>query len=442
MPNPYVEVHRLQRAHQGRRWTWLLPLLATVVATPLARPVLLGFLDRGPAALPPGVEAIAFRVGAVIAAALALHTFSDLVRGPDRAVLDVHPVQPRLLLAAIARRTAASRSYLPAMGAILMSPLVVAGHLDAWLGATGLAIGAWVAGLGVGFATHLAAAEAARSERLALLLDLLRGDNPRMQAALIYAPGVALAITGVAVGLAASGLSGALQGWATGWGFLLLPPALGVAGWAVALPLSERAYVRTSALLAEIDAAWAGVEEGDDERQVYLEWLARRRPELLRALRQGWRRLRTWPMGAWGLGAVGAFAGWSPDEGAAASVLAVTGAAVAVISAIPGRLAEGDPAWLDDALGVNPVRVGAARATVAWLYGQGAILPATGALAIRHGGDVVAVFGAVELFAALTAGAAAAAAARWRGRSTWVYAPLALVAWAGLAGLGWQGVPT
>ncbi len=438
--NPYVEVHRLQRAHKGGGLAWLLPLIATALATPLARPVLLGFLDRGPAALGPGTEAIAFRVGAVIAAALSLHTFGDIVRGPDRDVLDVHPVQPRLLLSAIARRTAAERAYLPVMGAILLSPLALAGQAAAYGGAVGLALGAWLAGLGVGFATHLAAVEAARSPRVALLLDLLRGDNPRMQAALIYAPGAALAITGIAVGLAASGLSAALQGWTPGWAFLLLPPVLGVAGMALALPLSDRAYVRASALLAEIDAAWAGVEEGDEDRHVYLEWLARGRPELLRTLRQGWRRLRTWPMGAWGLGLVGAFAGWSPKEGAAASVVAVAGAAVALVCAVPGRLAEGDPAWLDDALGVRPRRVGGARAMVAWLYAQGAILPAVAALFVRHGSVAVIALVVLELFAGLTAAASAVAAWRWRARSTWAYAPLALVAWAGVAGLALQGV--
>ncbi len=441
MSNPYAEVHRRIRAHQGRSATWVLPVLATALATPLARPVLLGFLDA-PAStslLAAGTEAIAFRVGAVIAAALSLHTFSDLVRGPDREVLDVHPVQARPLLAAIALRTARERFYLPLMGAILLSPLALAGHVDAWLGAVSLACGAWLAGLGVGFATHLAAVEAARSPGLATVLDLIRGDNPPMQAALIYAPGFALGVSGVAIALAAGGLSAGLQGWAPGWAFLALPPLVGLGGGLLARPLADRAYVRASSMLAEIDAAWANVEEGDEERRVYLEWLAQGRPELLRALRQGWRRLRSWPMGAWGLGVVGALSGWSADPGAPAELVAVAGAAVALVSALPGRLAEGDPEWLDRALGVSPGRVARARGTVAFLYAQGAVIPGVLALGVRQGFAAFGPLLLLELFALAAAAVAAAAAWRWRQRGAWAYAPIAVLGWAAVAGLSLSG---
>ena len=442
MRNPYLDVHRRIRARQRTGPAWVLPLAAAALAMPLARPVLLSFLD-GPAipqVVATGTDAIAFRLGALVASAMALHTYSDLVRGPDRAVLDAHPVQPRLLLTAIARGTARQRSYLPIMGAIVLLPLAFRGELAAYAGAVGVVFGAWLCALGIGFTVHLAAVQAAFSPTLATLLDLLRGDNPRMQAALIYAPGAVLALAGTGVAMASAGVRAALLGWAPGWAFLLLPPALGLVGALLAGPLSERTYVRASALLAEVDAAWAGLEERDEDRRVYLEWMGNRRPELRRALRQGWRRLRTWPMGAWGLGLVGAFAGWSEDPHAAAAVVAVAGGAAALIAAVPTRLAEGDPAWLDEALGVDASDVALARTAVALLYAQGAILPAVASLFVRQGLVALKSLLVLELFAMVASAFSAQAARSFRGQGVLAYAPVAVLAWAAIAGLSWTGV--
>ena len=123
-----------------------------------------------------------------------------------------------------------------------------------------MALGAWLGALGVGFTVHLGAVWAAISPTLAGVLEAIRGANPRMQAAFIYAPGVALAAVGAAVGVASAGLAGALSGWAPGWTFLLLPPALGAAAWAASGRLADGYYVRATALLSEIDAQWAGAE--------------------------------------------------------------------------------------------------------------------------------------------------------------------------------------
>ncbi len=258
MSNPYRSVHARQRQRAGGRLSWVLPLLAAALATPLAAPVLLGFLDAG--VIPVGLQGISLRLGALVAAAMALHTYTDLVRGPDRPVLDPHPVQPRLLLSAIAARTARERLYLPVMGSILLLPVGLAGHWLAWALGSAVVAGAWVAALGVGFAVHLGGVWAAMSPELAGLMNLVRGNNPRMQAALIYAPGVALAVVGVAVGMAASGAGGVLMGWTPGYALLAVPPAVGVMGWLVARPLADAWYVRATALLSEIDAQWAGLE--------------------------------------------------------------------------------------------------------------------------------------------------------------------------------------
>ncbi len=79
MSNPYRSVHARQRQRAGGRLSWVLPLLAAALATPLAAPVLLGFLDAG--VIPVGLQGISLRLGALVAAAMALHTYTDLVRG-------------------------------------------------------------------------------------------------------------------------------------------------------------------------------------------------------------------------------------------------------------------------------------------------------------------------------------------------------------------------
>lgn len=431
MKNPYLAVHARIRARQPSGLaSVLLPLAAALLAAPLARPVLLGFLTHGPVA--EGVEAITFRLGALIVGVMSIVTYGALVRGPDRAVLDPHPVQPRLLLDALLWETARDRAWLPAMTALLLLPVGLAGHWAAYGYAAILMVGAYVCGLGLGFAGSLGGVWAAYSPGLKGLLNLLRGANPAMQAALIYAPAVVLGVGGVAVALAAAGLRAALEGYNLGLLFLALPPLIGVGGALLARPLAEAWYVRATALLAEIDGAWAAVENSEAEAaHVYLEWTARGRMELLRALRQGWRRLRPWATGAWLLGLGGAFAGWTGSADAADRALIVGAGAALLIAALPVRLADGDPEWLDRSLGVDARRVGAARAIAGWLYAQGAILPPVLALAVRHGvGPALSTLLALELVAALGAAVAALAAAHQRGRGAWLYGPAAVMIWA------------
>ncbi len=426
-PNPYRRVHALGR-RRSRRWpVGALALLAAAAATPLARPVLLGFLDTGRIA--DGTEAIAFRLGALVASAMALHTYADLVRGPDRPVLDPHPVDARLLVTAIALRCARERAYLPAMAAVLLSPIALAGHTSAWLGGSAVVLCAWLSMLGVGFATHLAGVQAGLSPEVARLLDAIRGDTPRTQAALLYAPGVALLAVGVATGLSSSGVGAALAGLETGWAWLAIPLVLGLAGWTATRPLAEGTYVRATALLTEIDGMYAGVQGADTDDGVYLEGFARGRPELLRALRQGWRRLRLWPVGAWVLGLLGLLSAWARTEEAPTRALALTAAAVLLISAVPTQLADGDPPWLDRALALDRWRVARARGAAAWLYCQPAIvLPAAG-IAVRHEGALRFVL-QTEALAALGAALASALALRWRGRGLWLFGPGGVLLWA------------
>lgn len=410
-----------------------MPVLAGAVAAPLARPSLLGFLDLG--AIPVGIESAGFRLGALMVAAMSLHAYSDLVRGPDRPVLDPHPVQARPLVRALMVGTVRERLYLPIVAATVLLPVAVAGHTTAWLGAVGLVLGGWLCGLGLGYAVNLGGVWAARSPRFQVVLDLIRGHNPRSQAAFIYAPAVALGLGGLAVGFAAAGVRAALEGWAPGWAFLGLPPALGAVGLWLSGPLADRNYVLATWLLAEVEGTYAAVEKAEDTRAVYLEWAARDR-ETRRALRQGWRRLRSFATGGWLLGAVGLLAGWSDEPAALARVIQVAGGAVVLLGALPARLADGDPEWLDLWLGVGRARVARGRAVATLLYQQGVVLLPVLALLLRQGlGPALTALVTLEALAVLSAALGAALASRWRGRAIWSYGPLALILWAASAAL-------
>jgi len=365
---------------------------------------------------------------------MALHTYTDLVRGPDRPVLDCHPVDAGALVKALALRTARQRVYLPFIAAVLLLPVGIEGNWVAWIGGNAVVFGGWCCALAVGYAIHLLAVWSAFSPSFSAVLDLLRGPNPRMQAALIYAPGAVLFVVGVALLLASAGVSGALQGWSVGWWFLLIPPGLGVISWLCVPRLADRHYVAATALLSEVDGAWAAVDETDAAHRVYLDWLATNRPELLRALRNGWRRLRMWPMLGWLAGFVALFAGWSDDPAAGGRVVVVAGAAVLAITGIPCQLSSGDPPWLDRALGIAPSRVAVARGMVAWLYAQGVILPCVFALCVRQGFVAVYVGGMLEVLAFVGACVGSAAALTQRGRGMWMYGPAALLLWAFVAG--------
>jgi hypothetical protein len=373
----------------------------------------------------------------LVAGAMCLHTYGDLIRGSDRPILDPHPVQPRLLLHALAWRTLTERIYLPLICGVLLMPLGFNGHWLHFGAGLGLVFSGYWTGLGAGYATHLGAAWAARSPGLARALDLLRGVNPRMQAALIYAPGFALALAGTAIALASAGLESALGGWSPGWAWMLLPIILGGLGLFLAGPLADRYYVRTTAILGEIDSMYAGLDAVDDGSAVYLDWLARGNRDVLRTLRHGWRGLRSWPVGAWMLGAVLGVVALSTESTAPTQVRTMGSAAVLLIEAVVLRMAAQDPEWLEKTLGISARRIAFSRFVVALLYAQGVVIPAALGLWIRHGlGSWIEILH-VELVALVGAAVAALVGLVWRGRGIWAYGPMGIMLWAlGLAGQG------
>ncbi len=431
MANPYLSVHRRMRRHQPFPWMRLVPVLAATAAIPLVSAELFWFLAAAesgvePKQWVPGLTVIASRFANLVAAVVILHGYADLVRGPDRAILDVHPVQPRPLVAAIARHTAASRFYVPVMASVIFLPVGMSASWLAYTGVCGLLFGAWMAGLGVGFMVHLGAVWAAYSPALSGLLDAVRGQNPKMQAALIYAPGVALLLVGLSVEFGAIGLEAALLGWAPGWLWLSIPVVVGAGAWAVVGTLADRFYVRASLLLAEVEGAWGQHDEEEQAGTVYLQRLATGRPHLLRALRNGWRSQRLYATGGWLLGIVVAAMSWS-DLGFG---LMWGAGSVVLVAAVGVRMSESDPLWLDEALGVSSVAVGISRATVAALYTVGVLVPLGFVLWLQHGGSGFQMFAGLVALSFVVAVLSAASALIWRQRGIWAYGATGIVGWA------------
>ncbi len=437
--NPYRRADRIRRrnfwrAHPGRSlWIFLGPLLLGLLAAPLSQPVLLWFCELEDRAFAAGLAGLGLRLGLLLCGVGILAVHSQVVRGQDRRVLDPHPADPAQL-AAVLGLGLARRSAGMALGCcLLLAPLVVQGRQRAFLMACALILGGWACGISLGFLAQLGGVWAARSPALATLLEALRGGNPRMQAALIYAPGFAVAICSAALYLASVGLEQALQGSPVWTLALAAPSLLAAMAWLLVAPLAERTWYRATTLLAEVDAAYAGLEDDEEARRVYLEWAtrwapARLQPHLLRSLRQGWRACRGWVTGAWGLGLLGAIAGWSDASDATPRVVVVAGGALLCLAALAIVMERGDPPWLGRSIGLAPGPRLLARGLAVLAYLQGALLPGVLSVLLRRGGEALLLLAELELLA--LGATTLATLASPLGRRAWAaYVPLALGAW-------------
>lgn len=443
--NPYRLAWQRRRRNQRQESGWLqalqgwLPVLALGAAGPVIRPVFMAWLEDD-SAVSQGVAGLALRVGMVLAGVMSIGTYSALVRGPERAILDPFPAQPRALIRYLALRTAWERASLPIGAAAMLLPILIAGYPLAWALASLVAAGGWFVGLMAGFTVHLGSVWAAESPALAGLLNLIRGQNPQLQAALIYGPGVALALGTGAVFGASEGLVMVLNAQPVGALLLALPVVVGVIAFLPAGVLAEKYHFRTTLILAEIDAAYA-IEERDPEeaRRVYLDWLVRLTPkslhlELLKELRHGWRGLRSWVTGAWGLGLLGLVSAWSADPAAWGRSLAIVLAGLVTIACVGLRLSTTDPLWLDQTLPQKRSLRLSARAVAIFAWLQGVILPPVLALVLRQSVGSALDFLALAEGAALLLCIASASFSPLRGRGWVPYLLSGLLLWGGLVG--------
>lgn len=434
--NPYRLADRRQRQARHRiegplaRLAGLGPLAGAIAAVWLARDLYGTLLAGGEAAWAAGFTGVTARVGLVVAALLSLTTYDALVRGPDRGVIDIHPLLPRPWL--LARMEGLVRDRLPWLVVALVFLLPLLPRTDAFaLGALVL-LGAWAAGLGVGLGVNLAAPGLATRPSLAGVFDTIRGPNPRLQAALLYAPGVALALSGTATVLAAWGAGRVLRGDLTGFIAMATPFALAAGGVVLAVR-SAPAMAGIGAILGEIEAAWAESEAPEEARSVYLEWTVRLVPAPLRValrkeLRHLWRSHRAWVTGSWVLALLAGLAGWTEAPDGVARLAQVGAAALAALGYVGVRLGATDPPWLDTFLPL-PGRL-VARTAAVFAAMQVVIAVGTATLLVRQGAPAFGALLRLELVALGLAGVAAVAGDKLRARGALVYLPVALLLWA------------
>lgn len=438
--NPYISAWKTRLANQRRVTSLgarvarlLVPLVGAALLVPLVRPVFLHFLDGPPAELAPGMQGVLVRVGLVLVSALSLDLYSALVRGGDRAVLDLLPVDPAQVATYQVRRVLVTRWWLPGLALLLLGPVAWEGQPLAWALGAVATLGSFALGLSTSAMVHLLAIGASRSERLAPLLDMVRGSNPRPQAAFIYAPGVVLAVDGGLVALSSKGVAMALQGSVLVGGLALAVPFVVAAlAWLPVRGLARRSWFQASAVIADIDARYGALVDRDEGHRVYLDWSARFLPStwavyFLKDLRHGWRGRRTWITGAWLVGVGGVLAGWTSDPSSPWRAAAVGGAGALVCASLGVVLEQDEPellrAWLPP--GGLPRQGARLLVLVAWL--QAAVLPGPISVAIRHGlgaGASALVAGEVVV---LGAAVLAWACGLIRERGLVVYAPTAAV---------------
>jgi hypothetical protein len=439
MRNPYVVADRRAESARARAegpWRHVragLPWLGTLAALPLLRGSVYGFLGASPAGEALGASGAAVRIGLLLAGAMSLDTFGQALRGPDRGVVDVHPLRPVPWFSSVVRRSGRARVAWLGLGLVALTPLASRPWLCAW--AAAVLAGGWLAGWGAGLGVNLAAAALAERPQLAGLLDAVRGANPRAHAALLYAPGVSLGVSGVAVIAASAGMEGLAAGppSAGAVALLLSPVVVALGGLALGRAHAD-ARVTLPALLGEIEAQHAAAESPEEARAVYLQWVVPRvpaawRPLVLLDLRQLWRAQRSWVSGGWALGGLSALAAWS-DGPLGVSARAVACGAVALLGLSASRLASGNPAWLDASLPSTSRTP--ARAVVAGLTMLPVVVCAPVAEAVRHGVvPALALGGLLAAVGAVCALLAAGTAARWRARGAAPYAALAVLIVAG-----------
>ena len=439
--NPYIRVRARQAAHRRRAVGPLglvLRPVASVVAlgliTLVVRRVFFGFIDEGAAALAAGTAGATLRLGLVITAITAIDAYDAVVRGEDRDVLALLPVEPgRVVIAALVGLVGRRWWTIPS-AAVLLAPIAAAdpGGPVAWAasvaGVAAVQLFAWP----LAVAVYLLAVDAAESRGLASTLDAVRGQNPRELAAFLYAPGVVLAVAGAALWASSEGAAAVVRGEAAAALWFVPAPVVG-AGIAFSLPaLGRRAWFRAGTVLADIDARYAALTERDgaSSTHVYLDWAVRFLPATWRRralfeLRHGWRGRRAWISGAWILGFAGAAAGWTEHAAGPARALVVATLAVAVVGSVTFALERDEPEFLRWWLPPGPGPRGVVRAIVVLAWAAPAIVLPALAAGFFGGWAPLALVAALGTGAGAALVAAAVVTARLGRVGPWLYAPAA-----------------
>ena len=405
---------------------------------PLVQPVFLGFVGSSGGAWADGMYAVMLRAGLLVIAVLSLDVYAALIRSEDRAVLDLHPVEPFEVVTVELLGVALSRWWLVPALSILLLPIGLSGRWDGWALAVGLLLGSFALGLCASAMVHLLAIEASESPKWEGVLEAIRGSNPREQAAFIYAPGAVLGGCALLVSQAAYAVPSIAAGNAVAGVWLVLPFIVAGMCWSAVPQVARNAWFQASGVLADIDARYAAMLDDEEGRRVYLDWMVRFLPAdvavwALKDLRHGWRHRRTWISGAWFCGVAAALAGWSGSETAPASAVAVGLGAVWLLAAVGVLLESDEPeflrAWLP--AGGAPKRMARLAVLLAWL--QAVLWPPVLVLALRHGSSAALLALAVVGVAMVAAAVISMLAASLKERGLLLYGPVAALSAAAMA---------
>jgi len=450
--NPYLRAWRLRRRNRARTeslaerlWSGALPLLATLVLVPLVRPVFLSFLEQPKSTWADGMAGIVLRAGIAIIGVLSIDLYGALVRGEDRKVLAGLPVDPAQVVAYEVIRVTGERWWLLPASALLLAPVAYAGAVALWAWGVVALVGCWVLAVAVSSAVHLLAIDVAENPKWAPTLDLIRGHNPRPQAAFIYAPGVVLLVAGLIVSQAASGAAAVAQGEWSGLVWLVLPWPLAAFAASRVPALARANWFQGSAILAEIDARYAALDSREDAAAVYLDWTVRFAPArvslyALKDLRHGWRGRRSLITGAWLIGVGALAAGWTGAAVGPSRAAVVSVAGVWLVSALGVLLESDEPEFLRVWLREPSSARWVARVLVLLAWVQPCIWLAVAAVTMRRGLVDGATVLAVGIGAAVVAIPVAMGFGAMRRRGLFGYAAVGTVlaaAWMALT-TGWM----
>ena len=438
MSDPYARVFARVRANRARtdpgaRWAGAVFMVALLaVLTPLVRSGFLSFLGSDPSGWRAGLEGVWFRAALLVMTVVSLDVHAAIIRGEDRPILGILPVDARAVVRAelgdLARR---DWVWIPAM-AVLLAPMAVAGDPVAWLLGVVVIAGAWLLSLVLSGVAFLAAVEMAESERWAPYLDLLRGNNPRAQASFLYAPGAAVGLAGLVVAQAVGGAGAVWGGELSQAWLLILPFVCAGAAWPLIPRLATDAWPRATLVLAEIRARYASVETPEEAMRVYMDWTVDRaptawRPHALRELRHAWREHRTWISATWLFGIGGFVMGWSRDPSTAWDAVFVSAVGSWICAATIVRMAASEPEFLVAWLPIPPRRRFAGRVWAVFAWSQAAVWVPAMAVFFRQGLTVGAVALAATASAAMGAALAASAFSANREWGMWGYGATAAV---------------
>jgi hypothetical protein len=448
--SPYRRAARLDasRRRSADGWTarlaravFLLAVLAILV--PLVRTIFLGFLDD-PDTVSMGLHAVWLRAALVVMSLVGFEVHGAVLRGRSREVLALLPVVPSQVVWADLVGVAWRAAGIVAIGAALLLPIALEHDPAAWLVGVGVLVGAATLGLSWAAVALLGAVQVAEDPAWEGPLDLVRGNNPRPQAAIIYALAPVVLVGGYALDQAAFAGVQLLGGATAQAAWLGVPIVAGLAALPAIGPLADRVWFRATMVLEDIRARYATVESAEDAQRVYMDWTVRWLPDdigrwALLDLRHGWRGHRGWLAPVWVVALLAFAAGWSSTPGTELRAGLVAGTAGWWCGGVMLRMAASVPAFLHGWLPAPAFQRGVARVWVVVAWSLAPAFAAWLAVLMRLGLSASAVSAALAVGSALCAAVVAALAAPRRAFGVIPYAAvgtLSLAASAVVLGAG------